>query len=618
MSEWSEILNLANKHHQNKNFDKAQEVLMKGACLFPNLSEFYYLIGIINYENNHKNKATEHLYRASVVSENHEHWLNYAIILVQTRRFDLALEAFHHAHALNPGDAPTRLGLAERLLGRGRERLAAADHTAAAEDFDAAARLVPDQAVIHQFRGIARQSAGRHAAAAAAYQTALALEPAQAEILCNLGLAAVRLGDIDKAEAALRRTLRLDASKVEAYAGLINILLESGRHAEGLRASALCLALAPCRVEALKGVAMAKRDLGVWEHENDIRRAEAVAEKKDVCMLRTLRHLSEGDWEQGWDGYAERWSDARMLPYRPLGARPIWRGEPLNGELLVWGEQGLGDEIMFLSLLPDVLAQGAAVRLVIDKRLHPLVKRAFPGVPCFERDEAAENISAWTDVEAQISLGDLPALFRRRPADFPAAPPPWLRPDPTAVAAAQARHGGGRGRLLIGVSWRSSNPIYGAARSVDLSLLGRRLASDGARLVCLQYGDVAADIAAARADGVEIEVDPLVDPWSDTDGLAALTAAMDLVASVDNTTAHLSGALGVDTWTLLPQPAEWRWMRDRKDSPWYPTMRLLRQPAPGDWPGALAGLANLHRRSLERFQPKRMPVRRGKRDKTKP
>jgi hypothetical protein len=233
------------------------------------------------------------------------------------------------------------------------------------------------------------------------------------------------------------------------------------------------------------------------------------------------------------------------------------------------------------------------VRLENERRLHPLLARSFPGVTLYAR-KASEPPPTGDGIVAQIAGGSLGALLRRDLADFPITrAPSYLQADATMTAAARLRHGG-NDTFRIGISWHSSNRRYGGNRSVPVVELVRALTAAGSkvRLINLQYGDVRAAVTAVAAAGMTLHCDETVDTSDDMDGLAALTAACDLVVTVDNTTAHLAGALGVPVWTLLPFAADWRWMRQRQDSPWYPSMRLFRQPARGAWGPVLTALTD--------------------------
>lgn len=293
---------------------------------------------------------------------------------------------------------------------------------------------------------------------------------------------------------------------------------------------------------------------------------------------RSVALLTLGRLAEGWDGYELGWAVPSGRFPRAEFPQPLWDGRPL------------GDEVMFASLVPQLAGEGVRVVLDCDARLAPLLSRGLPdtppGVTVVARGEPPDGRLTAPDVVAQIPAGSLPRLMRRRIEDFAGRQPAFLRADPSRVAELRRRleDGRGDGRRLIGVSWSSKNAAVGHLRSIPLARLAHALERPGVRLVSLQYGDVAAEVAAA---GV---TDPGLDAWGDIDGLAALISAMDLVVSVDNSTVHLAGGLGCPAWALLPHSAEWRWMQGRHDTVWYPSVRLFRQTAPGDWDGVLREL----------------------------
>ena len=181
-------------------------------------------------------------------------------------------------------------------------------------------------------------------------------------------------------------------------------------------------------------------------------------------------------------------------------------------------------------------------------------------------------------------MGSLGRLLRRQEADFPRHEG-YLVPDPLVVGATAERLAAeAQGRSLVGISWSSRAGRTGEARSASLQQWAPILEQQGCRFVSLQYGSVADEIAAAgQALGVEILSLPDIDPLKDLDAFAALIAALDLVVTVGNATAHMAGALGRPAWVLLPLVPSWRWMLGREDSPWYPSLRLFRQERRGDW-----------------------------------
>ena len=205
------------------------------------------------------------------------------------------------------------------------------------------------------------------------------------------------------------------------------------------------------------------------------------------------------------------------------------------------------------------------------------VQRSFPTVHVAPR--TTTDLGAF---DFKFALADAARYLRPDFASFPQRES-FLTADPQRVAAIKSRLPQGRN---VGISWRSASPSTGAFKSMTLADWQPVLSVPGVRFHSLQYGDTAADIAAARArTGIEVVTDPTVDPLTDLDGFAAQVAAMDLVISVSNTTVHFAGGLGKPAWTLVPHGhgAHWYWFRDRADSPWYPRMKLFRQSAPGDW-----------------------------------
>jgi hypothetical protein len=246
---------------------------------------------------------------------------------------------------------------------------------------------------------------------------------------------------------------------------------------------------------------------------------------------------------------------------------------------LIWGEQGIGDEIMFAGLIPDAIRRVECCTLDSDARLKPLFARSFPGVDVVSGYQPGRGPVPY--VAAHMPSGSLPGLFRANEAAFAATTSPYLIADPTDRERLRTRYADGR--PLAGLAWKTQNHSRGPNRSIDLSLLAPLLARPDIRWVSLQYGDHHALEEQAKAAGAPILIDPSVDQFSNIDLFAAQVAAMDVVVTIDNSAAHLAGALGVPVWLLLPFAPDWRWFQTRESSLWYPAMRIFRQPKAGDW-----------------------------------
>jgi hypothetical protein len=261
--------------------------------------------------------------------------------------------------------------------------------------------------------------------------------------------------------------------------------------------------------------------------------------------------------------------------------------------LLVWSEQGVGDQIMFAFLFPDLLEQGADCVIEADRRLEPLFRRSFPKTRFLARKSVdAEDVDR-LNIDYQAFMGSLCRWLRPDLASFPARRS-FLRTDPARVALLRDRYRRRFGdRLIVGISWMGGTGVVRRVRSIPLMEWSAILSQPGVGWVSLQYGDHTEELAAARnALGVDVFLDQAIDPLQDLDAFAAQTAAMDLVISIDNSTVHMAGALDVPVWIMLPKVPDWRWLLERSHSQWYPSARLFRQAMPGDWTPVINAVAN--------------------------
>ncbi len=320
-------------------------------------------------------------------------------------------------------------------------------------------------------------------------------------------------------------------------------------------------------------------------------------------FLRASVNLLNERFDLGWSDYAYRnlqsTGHLRMLPF------PVWTGEPLEGKsIVIAAEQGLGDQVMFASCLPDVLAMRPR-RLIVEvaSRVAPTLARSFP--QCEVIATKQDNKLAWvrnlTDVDCFAMIADLPALFRRRREDFPEHTG-YLRADAqrTEHWRAQLDHIDGGRRPRIGVTWRGGlDGTRKSMRTMEVTSLRPLLDAVDATWVNLQYGDVSADLAQAAEAGMALANWP--EAIQDLDEFAALICALDLVVTVCNTTVHYAGALGKEVWVMTPKVPEWRYGLAFDRMPWYPSSWLTRQDVAGEWDHLLDRVGS---RLVQRFGPK--------------
>ncbi len=379
-----------------------------------------------------------------------------------------------------------------------------------------------------------------------------------ATALSTYGLCAMDCGDLDGARLAYERALRLEPGHGRARANLGELLLLVGDTAAGI-----------AELEAARRLLEAPAQVDV-----------------NLAYARFL----EGEYRAGWQAFESRFSvqGPTERPARPFGQQR-WQGQQLDGTLLVWGEQGIGEEIVFATMLAEARRRAKHLVLECDPRLVPLFARSLADVEVVPRsDPPAARLSA-PDVLAQIPLASLGGIFRNRPEEFPPQPG-HLRADPALQAELRSRYRAMGEGPLVGLSWRSVNARAGPAKSMALTDLSKLATARPAVFVNLQYGEVDAEIAALQAaTGVRVIRDSAVDQMQDMDAFAAQVAALDLVITISNTAAHVAGALGRPTWTMVPAGPglRWYWGRSGNRSPWYDSLRLFRQGVPGHWHGVI-------------------------------
>jgi ADP-heptose:LPS heptosyltransferase len=271
-----------------------------------------------------------------------------------------------------------------------------------------------------------------------------------------------------------------------------------------------------------------------------------------------------------------------------LTSRPKWTPSKV-GRVLVWSEQGVGDVIMFSSIIPEIYKICDKLIVQIDERLIPLFKRSFPADIHFCPNDYTVPESEY---DAQIPIGSLPLHFRQTSGSFKVASNGYLFSDKIKATSIRENILQDGPEILIGISWYSNSKLNAAReRSISLQKVARTLAKPNVKLVSLQYGNVEQEIADVRKD-LDIEVIQVqeINNREDIDGLAALISACDSVVSIDNATVHLAGAIGKETQVLLPYSCDWRWGRERRSSYWYDAVHLHRQTNFGDWCNVLKQL----------------------------
>lgn len=400
------------------------------------------------------------------------------------------------------------------------------------------------------------------------YRYVLEREPDHLRALRNFSALQAALGDDQGALASRKHWCALDPENPASHANLATALMDLGRIEE---------AEASCR-SALKlsaGHPYANGTLG-------------------VLLLRT------GRYQEAWPHYLKR--PAESLESSLGKTFSYWAGEDLTGKsLLILDEQGLGEAFQMASFFSELLTICSSVTLACDPRLADLMNRSFPdldivghknGPALRNACDGANYVCLLTDLTAHLAADLVPPAHLRG----------YLKPDPVRVK--QLRENYRKcfpGKRLIGFSWSTSSTFKQSARTIPMEKWRSLLAREDCQFFNLQYSAGAEAVTRmARELGVSVVTDETVDARDDIDGLAAQICALDQVISIDNTTVHLAAALGKPVWTLLMKYPHWLWGMEGEHSGWYPTMRLFRQHAQGDWAPVLQAVNAALDRELER------------------
>jgi len=508
-----------------------------------------------------------------------------ALAFEEAKDIGAALERTRAAIARKPERAEYHIALARLLVRSG-------DHAAALQAAMQAMKLEPGSAEVHAtIAGVYHP--WREDLAEQAARRAIEIDPASHAGHANLAAALWGLGRLEEAEKHGREAVRLKPAQISYRANLALVYKDQGRIDEARSLYRGMIAEAPDHPKlALDLGTLATECEGDLEAaRNWYRKAQQVSGEPRAFLSEALIDLLDGRYETAWDKYEARKQAAdQRLQHAMFASLPEWRGEaPPARRLLVYGEQGLGDEIMFASMFGELGRRAPRVALICDPRLGALFRRSFPAfdVIAEPRGSQGERAKGLPDIGCAIAAGSLGRLFRRRREDFPGHGG-YLTPDPAKTAAWKARLQALGPGPKVGISWIGGMQKTGRSRrSLSLAQLRPLLEAPGVSWVSLQYTPCAGEIAElAAAGGPRIAEFPGV--TTDMDDLASLIAALDLVVSVCNTTVHVAGALGKEVLVMAPFVPEWRYGMRGERMVWYPSARVFRQVRYGAWDRVLA------------------------------
>ncbi len=512
--------------------------------------------------------------------------LDRAVALGMLRRFEEAASSCDQARSLAPGNAEAHFLHAEMLTQLGR----LAD---ASSSLDRVLDLNPDMLQALKNRGAISLLLGRFEAALADFDRILVLEPQNPDILSDRGQALCSLFRFDDALESLDRALAIDSRTVKALHNRGIVLWSMERFEEALDSYDKALAIAPdlpqtqtSRANTL--MALLRLEEAMAAHNAIAARLPDFAQgrwNRANCMLLL------GRWKEGFAEFEWRKKQAESAWRFPQRSRPEWLGrEDLSGKtLLIRAEQGFGDTLQFARYGALANARGATVIMAVQPDLKRLLQNGLSGVDAVIGLDEPEPPH-----DFQVPIMSLALAFGTEVETVPASVP-YIKAEKSLVA--DWREKLGTHGFKIGVSWHGSP--HSGGRSFPLAALAEIASLPGVRLISLQKGAGSEQLHRLPSGMCVEDLGPAYDAGDFAD-TAAVIAALDLVITCDTAMAHLAGALGRPAWIALKQSADWRWLTGRDDSPWYPTARLFRQPAAGDWKSVFAAMT---RNLAERLTP---------------
>jgi tetratricopeptide (TPR) repeat protein len=620
------LSNLANLLSNQGHREDAIAAYQRAIALQPDFADAYGNLGNVLRDQGHLDEAIAAYRRAIALKPAYDKaHFNLGNALRDKGQIDAAIAAYRQAVAINPNYAKAHLTLAAILHERGQfdEAIAGYQRAIAVEPDSAelygnlanawmakektddaidayrkAISLKPDFPEILANLANALTAKKQFDEAVALYRQAIALKADFPEALCNFANALAGQENLDEAIATLRQAIALDPQLAVAYSNLGNMLSNIGRVDEALAAYQQAIAIQPDYVGALCNLGNQYHRLNQMDRAIPIfREAIAIDPNSDLAH----NHLSQsllmsGQFPEGWKEYEWRWKNKDSGLVLPDFPQPLWDGRPLHGKkILLYAEQGFGDTLQFVRYAEMVAARGGDVALRCPPELVALLASA-PGI---SRLVTAGQPQPPFDVHCPLL--SLPGVFQTRIETIPNNVP-YLKADPKLVeiwsrrlgdasagaidSVDQSRHPGDNPRdprkpLRIAIAWAGRPAFTGdKTRSMKLRQLAPLATIPNITFYSLQKGPPA-EQANTPPPGLNlINLGPDLRDFADT---AAVMSLMDLILTTDTSIPHLAGALGLPVWTMLQFAPDWRWLLDRDDSPWYPTMRLFRQPKPGDW-----------------------------------
>jgi tetratricopeptide (TPR) repeat protein len=585
---FDQALDLAYNAYGSGDYIKAQKICDQILARVPDNPDALQLLAGVHSNKGEYTIACQFLQKAVKSSPDQGHLHNnLGVALTQSGKIPESIEHFEKAIELRPDFAKAYNNLAASLMKLNLQDRAVSACTKAIS-------LKPDYKEAYNNLGLVYKRKRDLLSAVDAYRKAIEIDADYTNAINNLAMTLIDQGKIDTAEQYLNKLISENPNSAEINNNLGVLYNYRGNFEEARAQSQKAIDLNPRYVEAYNNLGTALMELARFD-ETQSAFEKAIELDPDCAQAHgnlALILLLKGQYTRGWSEHKWRWKDpACSTPKRPFKQKH-WDGSNQGmGKLLIWTEQGVGDEAQFCSFIPHIISLGIDVVVECDRRLVPLLRRSFPNITIAGRTDIPHAILNDESITHQIPIASIPGVMEL-PLEKIVSQQPYLLPDLQKRDRLRDVYKQNDDVMLIGISYRSKNRQQGPQRSVDLDQWGEILKIPNTRFINLQYGDCTSDLnRARRMFDVEIIDDEKIDPIASLEDFSAQTAAMDLVISADNSTVHFAGAIGVEAWVMLPVVPDWRWGLKSRTTLWYRQMQLFRQQKAGQWQPVISNIA---------------------------
>jgi tetratricopeptide (TPR) repeat protein/ADP-heptose:LPS heptosyltransferase len=567
----NEAIQVALQYHKTNQLQQAEAMYRKILEIDPDNVYALHLLGVIASDSGHYDSAVKLIEKALTIKPDYaEAQFNLGVALYAKGEMDKAKACFGKTLKLKPDYIMAYFNMGNVMRKQG-------ENTGALICFKRAVELNPDYLDAHYNLGNTLRDMQRYEEAIVCYKKVLELNPDYVQAYNNLGVVLHGLSGHEEAIKQYQRALEIKPDYSEAYNNWGNTLQALGRYDEAIGCYKKALEIRPDYAEAYYNSGNVFRIKNICDEAlvNYKKALEIEPENAEAHWNMGIALLLKGDLNQGWKKYEWRWRRKEFSFNKRNFISPLWSGGGIVGcTVLLWTEQGLGDVFQFIRYALMVAEQGARVVVLCQQEVKSLIGNVA-GV--HEVIGSGEELPAF---HVHCPLLSLPLALNTSLENIPAGVP-YISADPGLVKKWRERMNSDNAGLKIGLVWAGS-PGHGNDRNRSC-LLGEFAPLAGVEditIYSLQKGE-ASKQAADPPEGMRlVDYTDEIHDFSDT---AAIIENLDLVISVDTAVVHLAGAMGKAVWTLLPYSPDWRWMLNRQDSPWYPTMRLFRQFSPGKW-----------------------------------